>query len=214
MERGDTVVLLHGLAAGRLNMHPIARVLRAGGYRTLNLAYPSRGRSLDRIVDSLAEEIAAGASGTIHFVTHSMGGLVARALIARHRPAQLGRVVMLGPPNQGSEWVSLLAQMRLDRPLLREARHLLTPNRNDDIVRKLAMVDYPLGIIAGDRPLDPLLPRLVLPGPNDGKVSVAATRLAGAADHIVLSVPHTLMVISRSVHRQVIAFLRHGRFNR
>jgi hypothetical protein len=108
----------------------------------------------------------------------------------------------------------LLARIGLDQLVLREAHHLLTPDRLDETRRKLGEVDYPLGIIAGDRPLDPLLPRLFLPRPNDGKVSVAATRLAGAADHIVLGVPHTLMLVSPHVHRQAIAFLRQGRFNR
>jgi pimeloyl-ACP methyl ester carboxylesterase len=195
-------------------MHPLARSLRAAGYRPLNLAYRSIGQPLDRIVDSVADEIDREAHGTIHFIGHSMGGLIARALLARRRPARLGRTVMLGPPNDGSEWVSLLARMRLDRLMLREARHLLTPYREEAVRRKLGEVDYPLGIIAGDRPLDPLFPRLLLPRPNDGKVTVAATHLAGALDHIVLGVPHTLMPLSPRVHRQILAFLRHGRFNR
>lgn len=214
METGDCVVLLHGLAAGRLNMWPLQRALTRAGYRTLNLSYPSRSRSLDRLVDPLADEIERRARGTVHFVTHSMGGLVARAVLTRRRPGRLGRVVMLGPPNDGSEWVDLLTQIGLDELILREARNVLTPNRSAAMQQSLGEVDYPLGIIAGDRPLDPILPRLVLPRPNDGKVSVAATRLAGAADHIVLRVPHTAMLISPRVHRQAIAFLRDGRFNR
>jgi len=213
METGDNVVLLHGLAAGRLNMWPIGRALERSGYRTLNLSYPSRSRSLDRLIDPLAEEIERRARGQIHFVTHSMGGLIARALIARRRPARLGRVVMLGPPNDGSEWVQLLARIGLDELILREARHVLTPDRAAEMRQSLGEIDYPVGIIAGDWP-DPTLPRLVLPRPNDGKVSVAATRLAGAADHIVMRVPHTMMLVSPRVHRQAIAFLRDGRFHR
>jgi pimeloyl-ACP methyl ester carboxylesterase len=151
METGDTVVLLHGLAAGRLNMWPIERALARDGYRTLNLSYPSRSRSLDRLLDPLADEIERRARGRVHFVTHSMGGLVARALITRRRPANLGRVVMLGPPNDGSEWVRLLAQIGLDELILREARHVLTPDRPDGARQSLGKVDYPLGIIAGDR---------------------------------------------------------------
>jgi hypothetical protein len=213
METGDSVVLLHGVGASRLNMWPIGRALQRSGYRTLNLSYPSRSQSLDRLVDPLADEIERRARGTTHFVTHSMGGLVARALLARRRPASLGRVVMLGPPNDGSEWVQLLARIGLDELILRQARHVLTPDRLDETRQALGEVDYPVGIIAGDWP-DPTLARLVLPRPNDGKVSVAATRLVGATDHIVLRVPHTAMLISPRVHRQAIAFLRNGRFNR
>ena len=116
--------------------------------------------------------------------------------------------------NPAAEILSLLARLGLDELILREARHLLTPDRLDAATRSLGTVDYPLGIIAGDRPIDPVLPRLVLPRPNDGKVSVAATHLAGAADHIVLRVSHTMMLINPRVHRQVIAFLRDGRFHR
>jgi pimeloyl-ACP methyl ester carboxylesterase len=213
METGDTVVLLHGLAAGRLNMWPVHRALTRAGYRTLNLSYPSRSQSLDRLVDPLADEIERRARGAVHFVTHSMGGLVARALIARRRPANLGRAVMLGPPNDGSEWVELLTRIGLDQLILREARDVLAPDRPAATQQSLGEIDYPVGIIAGDWP-DSILPRLVLPRPNDGRVSVAATRLAGAADHIVLRVPHMMMLVSPRVHRQAIAFLRDGRFNR
>src|SRR5262249_24972727 len=160
--------------AGRLNMWPIGRALSRAGYHTLNLSYPSRSQSLDRLIDPLADEIERRAHGTVHFVTHSMGGLVARALLARRRPASLGRVVMLGPPNDGSEWVQLLAKVGLDEMILREARHVLTPDRLDETRASLGEANYPLGIIAGDWP-DPTLPRAVLPRPNDGKVSVAAT---------------------------------------
>ncbi len=195
-------------------MWPIARALARADFRTLNLSYPSRRQSLDRLVDPIADEIERRARGTVHFVTHSMGSLVARALLERRRPANLGRVVMLGPPNGGSEWVRLLARIGLDELILGQARDVLTPDRPTTTQRSLGEVDYPVGIIAGDRPIDPILPRLVLPRPNDGKVSVAATRLAGAADHIVLRVPHTAMLVSPRVHRQAIAFLRDGRFHR
>lgn len=195
-------------------MRPLALSLRMAGYRTLNLAYPSLSRPLGHVVDALADEIETRAAGRIHFVTHSMGGLVLRALLARRRPAGLGRAVMLGPPNDGSEWVDMLARMGLDRLLLRHARDLLSPSRPDGIRRQLGEVDYPLRIIAGDWRFNPLVPRHLLGHPHDGRVSVAATRLAGAADHIVLGVPHTLMLVSPRVHRQAIAFLEQGHFIR
>ena len=194
---------------------PVARAIKRAGYRPLALGYPSRSWTLDRIVDMLAARIAAESHGArTHIVGHSMGALVAQALVARHRPADLGRVVMLGPPLAGSEWVSLLRRAGLERLVLRRAGDLLHPDRPDALTVMLGRVDYPLGIIAGDRALDPLLPRLIFPRANDGKVAVAATHVAGQADHIVLPVSHTLMLWNREVHRQILAFLRMGHFVR
>jgi pimeloyl-ACP methyl ester carboxylesterase len=194
---------------------PIARALRRAGYRPLPLGYPSRAWPLDRIVDTLAARIAAERrSARIHIVGHSMGALVTQAIIARHRPEGLDRVVMLGPPLAGSEWVALLRRAGLERLVLRRAGDLLHPDRPAALTAMLGKVDYPLGIIAGDRALDPLLPRLVFPRANDGKVAVAATHVAGQADHIVLPVSHTLMLWNREVHRQILAFLRTGNFDR
>jgi pimeloyl-ACP methyl ester carboxylesterase len=194
---------------------PVGRALRRAGYRPLALGYASRSWPLERIVDTLAARIATDNHGApFHIVGHSMGALVAQALIARHRPDGLGRVVMLGPPLAGSEWVALLRRAGLERLVLRRAGDLLHPERSAALAAMLGTVDYPLGIIAGDRALDPLLPRLVFPRANDGKVAVAATHVAGQADHIVLPVSHTLMLWNREVHRQIVAFLQMGHFTR
>jgi len=193
---------------------PVARALRRAGFHPLPLGYPSRSSSFEQIVDTLAGRIAAECRGPYHIVAHSMGGLVTQAILARHRPAGLGRVVMLGPPLAGSEWVPFLRRARLDRLVLSHAGDLLGPDRPAYLTKLLGEVDYPLGIIAGDRTLDPLLPRLIFPHANDGKVTVAATHVRGETDHITLPVSHTLMLWHRSVHRQIVAFLRSGRFVR
>jgi len=192
---------------------PVTRALTKAGYRAVPMGYPSRDWTLDRIADFLAARIAVESRGRpFHIVGHSMGALVAQAIITRHRPAGLGRVVMLGPPLGGSEWVPMLRRTGLDRIVLHHAGDLLAPDRPAALAAMLGKVDYPLGIIAGNRALDPVLPRIILRQPNDGKVAVASTHVDGATDHIVLPVSHSLMLWHRAVHRQILAFLDGGRF--
>lgn len=197
-------------------MRGLAATLRKAGYATLAPHYPAR-RSLNTIVDGLQPRVAAFAAecgGPLHIVTHSLGGLVARALFKAHRPAQPGRVVMLGPPNAGSELADLLFRLRMDGVMLGASGAHLRTGRAAADEAMLGPVDFDLGVIAGDRPIDPVFPKLLVPRPNDGKVSVSATRVAGMRDHIVLPVSHTLMVYDRRVRAQTLAFLQDGRFSR
>lgn len=212
-----SVVLLHGLGRTKGSMRTLAAAARCAGYATYAPGYPSRRWSLAAIGAHLAPVInafAAERDGPLHIVTHSLGGLVARALIVAHRPARLARVVMLAPPNAGSEIADLLYRIRLNRLFLGPVGpHLRTARLIED-ERLLGRVDFDLGIIAGSRPLDPIFPRLLVPRPNDGKVAVAATHVEGMADHITLPVSHTLMVSDRRVVAQAMAFLNDGRFAR
>lgn len=195
-------------------MRSLATALKAAGYPGLAPWYGLR-RSMPEIIDYLNSRVArfaAAHAGPVHFVTHSLGGLVARALITAHRPERLGRVVMLGPPHAGSELADLMFTLGLDGAILGPVGPHLRTGRTADAEAMLGTIDYPLGIIAGDRPMDPVVPRLFLPSPNDGKVAVAATRIAGMADHIVLPVQHTMMVHDRRVMAQTVAFIRDGRF--
>lgn len=149
--------------------------------------------------------------GKLHFVTHSMGGLVARAYIRRHRPGRLGRVVMLAPPNQGSEIADLLRGNPLYRAFFGPAGGELITEQPEQLSQLLGDVDYPLGVIAGDRSLYPLS-SLLLPGPNDGRVSVARTQVPGMSDHVTLPASHPLIMRNRRAITQVLHFLRHGQF--
>lgn len=215
-ERGrQGVLLLHGFGRTGRSMGVLGARLRAAGFLTWAPTYRSYRASIVETVERLVPGIVAfqrNFDGPLHIVTHSLGGLVTRALLARARPEPMGRVVMLAPPNAGSEWADLLFRMRLGGVVLGPVGpHLRTVrSSNDEAV--LGAVDYDLGIIAGDRALDPVFPRLLLPYPNDGKVSVAATRIAGMSDHIVLPVSHTFMVNSRRVGDEVLAYLETGRF--
>lgn len=212
----EKVLLLHGIARTAASLAGLERMLQAAGFRTLNLDYPSR----KRLLEDLAGHVHRAAAGFIeadgaplHIVTHSMGGLLARAYLTRHRPVSLGRVVMLGPPNGGSEVADLLVRTAFYRRVFGPAGAQLTTAGSGGLRAVLGLVDYPLGVIAGCRSLYPL-GSLVIPGPGDGRVSVASTRVAGMADHLVLPVTHPLMMRSPLVVRQTVHFLRHGRFER
>ena len=173
-------------------MATMERACRRAGYATLAIDYPGRRLSIAALaafVDDRTTRWTAARSGQVHFLTHSMGGLVATALIKRHRPARLGRVVMLGPPNQGSEIADLLAPFALYKAVFGPAGADLTTRHATGL--ESGPVHYPVGIIAGRRALDPLS-WLILPKPNDGKVTVARTRLVGMSDHLVLPVTHAL----------------------
>ncbi len=213
--RNEGVVLLHGILRSHLSMANLARLFQREGYRTLNINYPSSRFNIDGLADRIhpkIERFAKSLGGPVHFVTHSMGGLLTRAYLARHRPAKLGRVVMLGPPNKGSEATDFWKNTWLYQTLYGPAgQQLGTDDRGPSSWEDVA--DYELGIIAGNRTVDPFHSSFIK-GKNDGKVSVESTRLDGMKDHIVLPVTHSLMMYKRPVVHQTLHFLKHGAFDR
>jgi pimeloyl-ACP methyl ester carboxylesterase len=210
----EGVLLLHGIARRAASLRPLERRLTTEGYASLNLDYPARRMGLADIAETIAPAVATFGAGVsrLHLVTHSMGGLVARVLLTRHRPDNLGRVVMLGPPNGGSEVADALHRLAPYRRFFGPAGAELVTLRGAAQERLFNPVDYPLGVIAGSRSLYPLA-SLLLPGPNDGRVTVARTRLEGMADHIVLPAAHPTMMWNRRVLSETLHFLRWGRFD-
>jgi pimeloyl-ACP methyl ester carboxylesterase len=205
------VVLLHGIARTSSSLIKLEQALRASGFATLNIDYASRRKPIAALADDIHPAIEEFTShdAPLHFVAHSMGGLVARAYIAKYRPARLAGIVMLGTPNGGSEVADLLSGFRPYRAFYGPAGLELTtatrPNAQPD-------VDYPVGVIAGNRFIDPVAGLFVLPKPNDGRVSVQSTIVAGMADHVVVKASHTGLPRHAAAIAQTITFLREGRF--
>ena len=211
----DGVVLLHGIGCTSRTMRKLERSLQQAGLFTLNLTYASRKKLLELLAEDIHSAIAEFADtipGRLHFVGHSMGGLLARVYVANHRPSRLGRVVMLGTPNGGSEVADLLQRLRLYRSFYGPAGLQLT-TEPDDTVALLPPVDYAVGIVAGTRAVDPIAWRFVLPRPNDGRVSVARSKLDGMADHIAIKATHTGLPYHPVAISQTITFLAEGRFD-
>jgi pimeloyl-ACP methyl ester carboxylesterase len=190
--------------------------LEGSGFATLNQDYASRRKALEALAEDIHPSIqrfADGIDGAVHFVGHSMGGLLARVYIARYRPKRLGRVVMLGTPNGGSEIADRLKHIGAYRAWFGPAGQQLVTQRDATIAAMFPPVDYPVGIIAGNRSVDPIMSAF-LPKPHDGRVSVENTRLDGMADHIIVGTSHPRLIRNGRAIEQTITFVRDGSFRR
>ncbi len=211
----ECVVLLHGLARSSMSLNRMQKALEDDGYRTANIDYPSRDHEIAELADIA---VNAGLKGCresddvdrIHFVTHSLGGILVRQYLQTNSIDELGRVVMLGPPNQGSaaadeleyvpgfDWINGPAGKQLGKG-------------EDSVPLALGPVDFELGVIAGNRTIDPVT-SAVLENPDDGRVSVEDTKVEGMDDFVVVEHSHAFMMRMRRPIELTKRFLRSGSF--
>jgi len=210
----ETVVLLHGLNRTHRAMGKLERSLRAEGYAVINCDYPSRSADIDTLTATLFAALIpqVKSAANVHFVTHSMGGVLLRNYLQTHDISNLGRVVMLGPPNRGSEVVDRLGSMKPFRWINGPAGCQLGTGAGS-LPLRLEAPSFEFGVIAGDRSVNPVLSMLI-PGRDDGKVSVARAQTAGMHDLIRLHVTHPFMMRNSQVIRETQHYLRTGQFQK
>ena len=208
----DCVVFLHGLARTSASMDEAVAVFEKSGFAVSNVQYPSTKYPIEELA-SLAVEAGLAecpADSVKHFVTHSLGGILVRYYLEQAEIANLGRVIMLAPPNQGSEVIDSLRHFPGFAAINGPAA-LQLGTGEDSVPLMLGPVDYEVGIIAGTRTFNPILSQY-LPNPDDGKVSVENTKVEGMTDFVVIPVAHPFIMKSPIAIAHAYAFIRTGRF--
>lgn len=212
----ECVVLLHGLARTAASMDTMQHRLEEAGYLVMNIDYPSRELPIEELAPLAVGQGIAGCRALtkdprIHFVTHSLGGILVRQYLADNELPELGRVVMLGPPNQGSTAVDELGDLPgfdwVNGPAGRQLG-----KGADSVPLALGPADFELGIIAGTRSIDPIA-SAVLDDPDDGKVSLEDTKLEGMDDFVVVEHSHAFMMRLQGPIELTIQFLKTGAFD-
>ena len=209
----ETVVLLHGLSRSANSMKTMAESLNKQGYTVWNINYPSTEHPIEYLANTYLKEqlkLCCDDDKTIHFVTHSMGGILVREFLKNNELPQLGRVVMLGPPNQGSEVVDNLKDTGLFQWLNGTAGSQLGTEESSK-PNSIGPANFPVGVIAGRKTINPVL-SMMIPGDDDGKVSVERTKLEGMKEQLVVPYSHTFIMNKPLVIENTICFLQNGHF--
>ena len=209
----EVVVLLHGLGRSNASMWLLASRLESAGFHVERVGYNSLDQTPEEILNDIAGQIGrccAAHKRSVHFVGHSLGGLMARAYLQNHRVENLGRVVLIGTPNNGSEFADYFQDSWL-MGLVGPTAKVLGTGENS-FPKSLAPPYYPVGVIAGVHEYG--ASESVIPGRDDGLVSVEATRLEGMTDFIIIETGHSMMRYNQQVASQTIAFLKNGKYER
>lgn len=203
------VFLLHGMGKGPMDMMGMEYGLRRRGFAVVNWGYNSVVLSIPEIADELARVLEPWSGHRVDFVVHSMGGIVVRTYLQRHKPANVGRLVMIGTPNHGANMANLLGDMAVYRAVFGPAGQQL--RRGGGFIEELETPACEFAVIAGGTGETTGMLAL-LPGDNDGIVEVDSARLDGMADFLLLPYAHTIIQMMPRTVRETAHFLRSGRF--
>lgn len=208
------VVLLHGLMRGSFSMAKIERALKKKGYDTCNIDYPSSQALARELVGHIVTDIKecyGELPEHVNYVSHSLGGIMIRALDVAQQGPKIKRAVMLAPPNHGSELVDIHRNSWMFRKLLGPVAQYLGTDPGS-LPKRLGPATFDVGIIAGTGRSNPL-GAWVFDEPSDGTVSVASTRLAGMSDFITVPFGHTLIMRKKTVINEISTYLDSGSFS-
>jgi pimeloyl-ACP methyl ester carboxylesterase len=147
----------------------------------------------------------------VHFVGYSLGALLVRGYLEQTHPKNFGRVVMIGPPNHGSEVVDAIGGTWLFKAIFGPVGSELGTSPGS-LPARLGPPNFEFGVIAGNQSMNPLGWWLI-PGENDGEVSVESARLDGMSDFVIVPENHTFMMNAPEVATETVAFLRTGHFD-
>ena len=195
-------------------MKSIEKFLSDQNFSVSNLDYPSRHFTIPKLAQKVRQQIITISEdqkpSTYHFVTHSMGGIILRQIQATNPLPDLGRVVMLGPPNQDSEIVDKLGKMKVFQ-LLNGPASLQLSTHASGIPNQLGPVSFEIGVIAGDRSINPILSSMI-PGKDDGKVAIPRTRVEGTNDFLIVHSPHPFLMNHKPAQENALHFIKTGKF--
>lgn len=212
----ECVIVLHGLGRTAWSMSRIEAALSDENYLVWNEGYPSTSDNIETLSNTTIKEglkfCSVNNTSATHFVTHSLGGILVRQYLQHNTIENIGRIVMLSPPNQGSEVADLLNDYSLYQLVLGPAAGQLGTGEGS-LIRQLKPVKGEIGIITGDNSSDPWFSP-VIPGEDDGKVSVESAKLEEMSDFITVHNGHTFIMRDDSVINQILYFLKHGSFNK
>ncbi len=212
----ECVILLHGMGRTRNSMKRIEKSLVKDSYAVWNESYPSTSENIEKLSMEHIEKGLAFCNEikaeTIHFVTHSLGGIMVRYYLQDHKIDNLGKIVMLSPPNNGSEVADFLKDIYVYKLVMGPAGQQLGTDSNS-LPGSMKAIDAHVGIITGNKTLDPWFSPLI-PGEDDGKVSVESAKLLEMSDFLIVGNSHAFIMKNDEVIDQIKCFLKHGTFER
>lgn len=215
----ECTILLHGLARTKSSLSSLEKFLKTKKHYVVSVNYPSTKKKIEELAEPAINKALKkcrdgfkkkGPLKKINFVTHSMGGILLRYYLSKNQIKELNRSVMIAPPNKGSELVDKLSFLKPFSWLNGPAGKQLSTDKSS-FVNSLGPVKFELGVIAGNKSLNPLYSNII-PGPDDGKVSVSSAKIKGMKDFIALPAGHTFIMNNKKAQEEVLNFLNIGEF--